>query len=219
MMFSKIKISGKIIVKSGLHIGGGGETSMIGAIDSPVVRDSLTKLPIIPGSSLKGKFRYLLAKYIGFEVGQKTHNEDAEQVLRLFGASNSSESESKVILSRLQFMDAHVSEESRKNFLENDVNLTEVKFENTINRLSLIASPRQIERITRGMKFDFEIIYNVEEPSEIEEDFENIQLMLDLMRNDYLGGGGTRGNGRIDFEIDQIQTVIGEYNSSNLILK
>ena len=43
--------------------------------------------------------------------------------------------------------------------------------------------------------------------------------MLDLMRNDYLGGGGTRGNGRIDFEIDQIQTVIGEYNSSNLILK
>lgn len=217
MMYSKIRISGKIILKSGLHIGGGGETSMIGAIDSPVVRDTLTKLPIIPGSSLKGKFRYLLAKYIGFEVGQKSHNEDAEQVLRLFGASNSSDS--KIILSRLQFMDCHISEDSRKNFLENDINLTEVKYENTINRFNLIASPRQIERITRGTTFNFEMIYNVDEPSEIEEDFENIQLMFDLMRNDYLGGGGTRGNGRIDFEAIQIQTVIGEYDSSNLSLK
>lgn len=54
-MYSKIKISGTIEVVTGLHIGGGGESSMIGAIDSPVVRDLQTKLPIIPGSSIKGK--------------------------------------------------------------------------------------------------------------------------------------------------------------------
>ena len=75
MMFSKIKISGKIIVKSGLHIGGGGETSMIGAIDSPVVRDTLTKLPIIPGSSLcvfwpTSKPIYFANKYLNFPFNE-----------------------------------------------------------------------------------------------------------------------------------------------------
>ena len=55
MAYTKIKIEGVIEVKSGLHIGGDDSFSAIGAIDSPVVRDPLTRDPIIPGSSLKGK--------------------------------------------------------------------------------------------------------------------------------------------------------------------
>ena len=85
-MYSKIKISGTIEVVTGLHRRGG-ESSMIGAIDSPVVRDLQTKLPIIPGSSIKGKMRSLLAKHFGLKMKQENHNQDDESVLRLFGSS------------------------------------------------------------------------------------------------------------------------------------
>ena len=67
---------------------------MIGAIDSPVVRDLQTKLPIIPGSSIKGKMRSLLAKHFGLKMKQENHNQDDERVLRLFGSSEKEYSKS-----------------------------------------------------------------------------------------------------------------------------
>ena len=54
-MYAKIQISGDILVKTGMHIGGSGAFAAIGAVDSPVVKDVKTNLPMIPGSSLKGK--------------------------------------------------------------------------------------------------------------------------------------------------------------------
>ncbi|WP_322290471.1 type III-A CRISPR-associated RAMP protein Csm3, partial [Paratractidigestivibacter sp.] len=65
MAYTKIKIQGTIEVKTGLHIGGDDSFSAIGAIDSPVVRDPLTRDPVIPGSTLKGKMRALLAREMG----------------------------------------------------------------------------------------------------------------------------------------------------------
>ena len=61
-MFAKIEISGIVEVVTGLHIGGSSAFSAIGAVDSPVIKDTRTGLPMIPGSSLKGKMRTLLAK-------------------------------------------------------------------------------------------------------------------------------------------------------------
>ena len=59
----KIIIQGDLTIKTGMHIGGGSDYAPIGAVDSPFIRDSLTQEPIIPGSSLKGKIRTLLARY------------------------------------------------------------------------------------------------------------------------------------------------------------
>ena len=61
-MLAKIEISGTLEVVTGLHIGGSSAFSAIGAVDSPVVKDTRTNQPMIPGSSLKGKMRSLLAK-------------------------------------------------------------------------------------------------------------------------------------------------------------
>lgn len=61
-MFAKIEISGTIEIVTGLHIGGSSAFSAIGAVDSPVIMDTRSKQPMIPGSSLKGKMRALLAK-------------------------------------------------------------------------------------------------------------------------------------------------------------
>ena len=55
-----LSLTGKINLLTGLHIGGGDDTMKIGGIDNQVIKDPLTKLPYIPGSSLKGKMRSLL---------------------------------------------------------------------------------------------------------------------------------------------------------------
>ena len=59
-MTGKILIKCDLVVRTGLHIGGSSSFSAIGTVDSPVIRDPFTGLPIVPGSSLKGKLRTLL---------------------------------------------------------------------------------------------------------------------------------------------------------------
>lgn len=61
-MYAKIQITGTIEVKTGMHIGGSSAYAAIGAVDSTVIKDVRTGLPMIPGSSLKGKMRTLLAR-------------------------------------------------------------------------------------------------------------------------------------------------------------
>ena len=45
-MYGKILITCSLVVRTGLHIGGSGIFSPIGAVDSPVIRDPLTQRPI-----------------------------------------------------------------------------------------------------------------------------------------------------------------------------
>lgn len=212
MAYTKIKITGTIVIKTGMHIGGDDSFSAIGAIDSPVVRDPLTRLPIIPGSTLKGKMRSLLARDKGTvpAAGTKGFEGDCFELLRLFGSS-SKESDAAgtgMQMSRLQFSDC---------FLKNKEELPQIfenKFENTIDRLTSIANPRQIERVVRGAQFGMEIIYNVEDVEQIEGDFANIRAGLSLIENDYLGGGGSRGNGRVTFRDLRAEVVTGDKNTN-----
>lgn len=53
----KIDLRAILRLESGLHIGGASEFAPIGAVDSPFIRDPLTKKPIIPGSTIKGAMR------------------------------------------------------------------------------------------------------------------------------------------------------------------
>lgn len=212
MAYTKIKITGTIVIKTGMHIGGDDSFSAIGAIDSPVVRDPLTRLPIIPGSTLKGKMRSLLARDKGTEpvAGTKGFEGDCFELLRLFGSSSkgSDAAGTGMQMSRLQFSDC---------FLKNKEELPQIfenKFENTIDRLTSIANPRQIERVVRGAQFGMEIIYNVEDAEQIEEDFANIRAGLSLIENDYLGGGGSRGNGRVTFRDLRAEVVTGDKNTN-----
>lgn len=99
----KIIIQGELIVKTGMHIGGGSDYAPIGSVDSPVVRDVLTQEPIIPGSSLKGKVRTLLARFKSKKYIVNDIKEDDKVIKRLFGSTNPQ------IISRLQFQDLFVS--------------------------------------------------------------------------------------------------------------
>ncbi len=207
----KLVIEGTIVLKTGMHIGGSSAFSAIGAVDSPVVRDTLTRLPLIPGSSLKGKMRYLLAKELNNGILLNEPNNDQDEILRLFGSSE----KDKIRRARLKFNDIKLSNLAElKTF---NVSSTEVKFENTIDRKTAVANPRQIERVIAGSKFDFEIFYNLDDIKEVEKDFENIKQGFDLLEFDYLGGHGTRGSGRIAFENLSVITAVGNFEKINTL--
>ena len=207
----KLVIEGTIVLKTGMHIGGSSDFSAIGAIDSPVVRDTLTRLPLIPGSSLKGKMRYLLAKELNNGILLNEPNNDQDEILRLFGSSE----KDKIRRARLKFNDIKLSNLAELETF--NVSSTEVKFENTIDRETADANPRQIERVIAGSKFDFEIFYNLDDIKEVEKDFENIKQGFDLLEFDYLGGHGTRGSGRIAFENLSVITAVGNFEKINTL--
>ena len=215
-MYGKIRISGNILVKTGMHIGGSGAFAAIGAVDSPIIRDARTNLPMIPGSSLKGKMRSLLAKEFNERVVEP--NEDHERITRLFGSSK----KGNIKRSRLLFSDMVLKneEELRDAGLQS---MTEVKFENSISRATAVANPRQIERVVRGSVFKLDLIYELEEEQEFLEDMETLAEAMKLLQYDYLGGNGSRGYGKIQFQDIYTDAVVGHVDNTllekcNLIL-
>ena len=193
-MYGKILIRCDLEVRTGMHIGGSSAFSAIGAVDSPVVRDPYTGYPIVPGSSLKGKLRTLLARstYQDIEAMAKAGScdKDPEQILRLFGSSE------PVRRSRLQFADAFLSNAKELS----NVGVTEVKTENAIFRANSVANPRQIERVIAGAKFSVSIVYDVTDPAQVEEDLSLLAKGMKLLQMDYLGGHGSRGSGRVSLK-------------------
>lgn len=208
---AKIRFSGNLEVESGLHIGASSAFAAIGAIDSPVIKDPVTNLPIIPGSSLKGKMRTLLARSYNQRIAE-TPNDDDERICRLFGASTGGGRDGQSpIAGRLIFRDSFLA--NKDELMDKGLStFTEDKFENTINRTTMIANPRQIERVVRGSKFAFELIYDVVDPTEVDEDLEMILAGLKLLEFDYLGGSGSRGYGKVAFKDLKAETVFGNFD-------
>jgi CRISPR-associated RAMP protein, csm3 family len=214
-MYSKIKITGTINVETGMHIGASDGFSVIGAVDSPVAKDAVSRIPYIPGSSLKGKIRSLVAKAYSDSGIVPKFNDQADKVTRLFGAGAGNNNHPKP--SRLIFSDMIMEniEELKKNGVEDG---TEVKEENTINPITAEANPRQIERVVRGAKFPLTIIYNAEKEHEEEmlEDIETLALGLKLLSYDYIGGHGSRGYGRVTIDNINADCVVGDINKEIL---
>ena len=201
-MYAKIKITGDLLVKTGMHIGGSTAFAAIGAVDSPVIKDVKTNFPMIPGSSLKGKMRSLLAKEFNTKVVEP--NDDHERISRLFGSAK----KTNIRKSRVLFSDMVLAneEELRRLGLQS---MTEVKFENSISRATAVANPRQIERAVRGSVFELELIYEMEKEDEFLEDMETLAEGMKLLQYDYLGGNGSRGYGKVVFEGIQAEVVVG----------
>jgi CRISPR-associated RAMP protein, csm3 family len=204
-MYGKILIEGKLEVVTGLHIGGASSFAAIGAVDSPVVRNSRDNQPMIPGSSLKGKMRSLLARQRNQKISGNM-DEDEEGILRLFGSAKNG----NVRVGRLIFSDLFLAEQDS---LESPV---EVKFENSINRLTAVANPRQLERVIPGTQFNLKLLYELKDTTDREKEkhseyyqgteeeriLKDFQCLIDgmkLLELDYLGGSGTRGYGQVRF--------------------
>lgn len=210
-MFAKIEISGTIETVTGLHIGGSSAFSAIGAVDSPVIKDTRTNRPMIPGSSLKGKMRSLLAKKYNEGYLAKSPDDDADCLVRLFGSAKKGNVKTGKILFTDMFLEN--ADELKRAGL---VGQTEVKFENNISRTTAVATPRQIERVVRGAKFPIQLIYEVTSEEELVQDFRVLKDGFKLLEYDYLGGSGSRGYGRIKIEDMDVCVVVGEVSDAVL---
>lgn len=211
-LLAKFFIEGIIRVKTGLHIGGDKSSLDIGAIDSNVIKDENGN-PYIPGSSLKGKLRSMLAKITGsMKVDDDlahSRKGDGVDITGLFGhpgkgKGETTDSEDQTSfegdITRLQVRDAFV--------VDTDYVETEIKWENTINRLVGIANPRQLERVPPNTQFAFTFVYDCYDDAlptdgssrDYYHHIKAITTAMRLLQDDYLGGSGTRGYGNIDFE-------------------
>lgn len=209
-------IEGEIDCLTGLHIGAGGSSIEIGGIDDPIIRNPLTELPYIPGSSLKGKMRSLLEKNLEEEKrlefnrereGIKRHEcGDIKQakncpVCRLFG-STAAGREDNNFPARLIIRDGDLTD--KNSLMKDGLIVTEAKMENTIDRITAAAVPRTIERIPAGIMFTFNFVYHINENYQ-EEDLQNMLLCLKLIEKDGLGGNISRGYGQVKFHINRFE--------------
>lgn len=215
-------IKGKIVCKTGLHIGGANESIEIGGIDNIIIRDSISDLPYIPGSSLKGKMRSLMEIY-DKETSQNIISKGGDAckcgkclICQVFGSSADSTDSQRGptrIIVRDSFIDDETIEEWKKH--EDVIRGAEIKYENTINRINSNANPRPSERVPKGSKFNFEIVFSI-----FDDDEYNLPAIFNAMKlveDNYLGGYGSRGYGQVTFEDISISKRDADYykNSSN----
>ena len=193
MTFQIKEITGKIKVVTGLHIGSGNTEMHIGGTDNPVIKNAATNEPYIPGSSLKGKMRSLFRLYRGGE-------DDDTQVAMLFGiaADDKKNKAENIKTARLSFWDCFLTPEWKKTIDDKQMLYTEVKMENTIDRIKGTAlNPRKTERVLPGAEFGFKLTVKQYDDEDV------LPLVLGTMKlleMDALGGSGSRGYGRVEFK-------------------
>lgn len=102
---------------------------------------------------------------------------------------------------RLIVRDSFPSDETLNSWEANQevIRGAEVKYENTIDRITSAANPRPSERVPRGSEFNIELIFSVYE-DEDQQNFQGVFEALRLIEDNYLGGSGTRGYGKISFK-------------------
>lgn len=218
----KLVIEGELQCQTGLHIGAGKGSLEIGGADNPVVKDAFG-IPYVPGSSLRGRLRSLLEQTLGLAVpselvylsrrkGQEVRihqsNRPDDEIGILFGrtpgrverVSGETTETSVATPARLTVYDAplvldSITPQMRENL---DDELTEVKSENAVDRITSQANPRTLERVPAGARFKFRMILDVlcDEDKPL---LSRVAEGLRLIEDDALGGGGSRGSGRISF--------------------
>lgn len=200
----KIFVTGKLTLKTGLHIGGTNTALGIGGPDSLVVRNPINNVPYIPGSSLKGKMRALIELRDG-TIGQGKNNsstatEDPNtNAGYLFGTSAQNDNNRP---SRLIVRDAEMDLTNVDELKNTDLPYTESKTEVTIDRITAKANPRTIERVPAGVSFNINMIINVFDDDDENRLKKTLKEAMKLLEDDYLGGNGSRGYGQVKFSDD-----------------
>lgn len=200
----KLFMNANIKVLTGLHIGGSKENLDIGGLDNPVIK-TVDGIPYLPGSSIKGKLRFLLEKANGIRES-KTEGEPCGcgecDICLLFGPATSDPNKKNI--TRLCVRDSFLDIENFKGRfpeLYKEKIHTEEKTENIIDRIKGNAQhPRTIERVLPGSIFNLEMTINFYENDNIDNLIKTFIQSLRLLEDEYLGGSGTRGYGKISFE-------------------
>ena len=193
----------RIVVKTGMRIGGTEEYE-IGGIDNVVIKLP-NGMPYVPGSSIKGKLRSIL------EEDEKKK----EEVKNIFGiAENNEKKESCVLFRDIKIDFGETRDQFRKEYGDEDgyiyeemkeKKFIELKTENKVRESEKDKKKRGLrinERVVPGVVFTGEVI--IREKNGMKADY-----VLDILNKackklseeDYLGGSGSRGYGKVEVEI------------------
>lgn len=196
----KIIYTGTITLKTGLHIGGTNAALNIGGPDKFVVRNPISNIPYIPGSSLKGKMRALveIAKGCVSSDGKASDNPNSVSG-ELFGVATGKDNNRP---SRLIVRDAELDLSKPEMFDNTDLPYTESKTEVAIDRVTAKANPRTFERVPAGAQFKLNMVLNIFEGENEQRLKDTLKLALRLLQDDYLGGHGSRGYGQVEIKLD-----------------
>jgi CRISPR-associated protein Csm3 len=212
----KIIITGKIEALTGILVGGTNSALSIGGPDKQVVRNPINNMPYIPGSSLKGKMRSLIELRDG-TIGEYRGtygptNKSSAVAAQLFGYTQGADPQKQQQASRLIVRDSELL--NPDDLKGADLLYTEAKSENSIDRITSKANPRTFERVPKGAEFKLNMVLNIFDIDKNETDLiRTVWDALQLVQDDYLGGGGSRGNGQVKFKVTQVIERSGDYYS------
>jgi len=225
---SRYLVTGALVLKTALHIGGG--ESILGTTNSPVIRD-VDGQPFIPGSSLKGAFRSMVEKLAATlalphmehdvldtasdwvqqfhtrrEQGMWTDSQTVERVVDewpvtalLFGTPYTTSS--------IRFKDALL-------LAEQDA---------FIQRRDGVAIDRDSERAMDGLLYDYEVVpptlrfgfeLGLENPSPM--DLRLTAMGLVEMRNGFFQIGGKRSSGLGQCQLEGIEVYALDLNIQSI---
>ncbi len=209
-LYGRVFIECEIETKTGLHIGGAESSLAIGGVDNVIIRDPLSGRPYVPGSSLKGKMRSQMEKFHGLpqnrRIGRDVYIHVCDNageyagcaVCHVYGVPGEMDFSTST---RLVVRDVQLTEESvaKLDAAKTDLPFSEVKWEAAIDRVTSAATPRQMERVPAGAVFGpTELVYSIYEPADVGR-FANVVEGMQLLEDDYLGGSGSRGSGKVAF--------------------
>lgn len=168
------------------------------------------------------KMRSLLDRYLGnplnrsigrdVRIYESKSPEEYEQspVCNVFGITPD-KNFPNLMPTRLIVRDALLTEETRERLdkIDTDMPFTEIKTEVAIDRITSAATPRQNERVPAGAIFGpLEMVYSLYTRDTDQGDdglrrevsfFDSVLTCMELLQDDYLGGHGSRGSGKIAF--------------------
>lgn len=151
--------------------------------------------------------------YFGDAIHEFFALQAIDPTIRLFGISGNQATELPRLIVRDAALDRDHFEENREDlFRELDLAFTEEKMENRIDRIRGAArDPRHMERVPPGARFKLEVIFNVFS-DEDEELIGELFKALKLLEDDYLGGSGSRGYGKVMLtDVKAVYRSIGYY--------
>jgi CRISPR-associated protein Csm3 len=215
-LYGRLFITADIRLLSGLIIGGNDTGLEIGGVDKVCIRNPLTGQPYIPGSSLRGKMRSQLEKRLGLPLNQSVGGVNIHSGLEdyrekepanikytpighVFGVTgDKAKGHPTLLLVRdVQMSDVTVQ---RLKDVKTALPFAELKTEVAIDRVTSAATPRTLERVPADSVFSrAELVYSIYDQSH----FDYLKLVvegLQLVEDDYLGGAGARGSGKVKFE-------------------
>jgi len=201
-------------VVTGLRVGAQDGSFTIGGDENVIIRDPLSNRPYVPGSSLKGKMRSLIERTQGMEQNWPIARDrvvihacragadyDRCPVCSLFGAP-APQQRTYLCQTRLRVSDLFLTDTSEQALREAGTTLpyVEVKAEAAIDRVTSAAVPRTMERVPAGAEFGGRLTLLLYEGDDPARSVDLTVQALELVEADFLGGGGSRGSGRVTFQ-------------------